>query len=94
MSTLEPAKERRENPTENLMSWVSRAQHEGQKMTVEEVGVFFALLAGAANDTTRHSMAHVRALFDQHPDQLADVFDDFDTGSTTRSTSACGLRPR
>jgi cytochrome P450 len=75
---LEMAKERRDNPTEDLMSWVSRAQHEGQKMTVEEVGVFFALLAGAANDTTRHSMAHVLALFDQHPDQLAYVFDDFD----------------
>jgi cytochrome P450 len=75
---LRHAKERQANPGEDLMSWVSQAQYEGQKMTVEEVGVFFALLAGAANDTTRHSMAHVLALFDQHPDQLAYLFEDFD----------------
>jgi cytochrome P450 len=75
---LDLAKERQKNPTDDLMSWVSQAQHEGQKMTVEEVGVFFALLAGAANDTTRHSMAHLLALFAEHPDQLAYVFEDFD----------------
>lgn len=47
-------------------------------MTVEEVGVFFALLAGAANDTTRHGMAQALILFQQHPDQLAYVFEDFE----------------
>ncbi|HEX3612380.1 MAG TPA: cytochrome P450 [Sporichthyaceae bacterium] len=72
------AKERRDNPTDDLMSWVSQASYEGQKMTVEEVGVFFALLAGASNDTTRHAMGHVLALFQQHPDQLAWLFEDFD----------------
>ena len=75
---LDLAKQRQKNPTEDLMSWVSQAQYEGQKMTVEEVGVFFALLAGAANDTTRHSFAHLLALFQQHPDQLAYVMADFD----------------
>jgi len=75
---LDLAKQRQKNPTEDLMSWVSQAQYEGQKMTVEEVGVFFALLAGAANDTTRHSFAHLLSLFQQHPDQLAYVMADFD----------------
>jgi len=75
---LELARERQKNPTDDLMSWVSQAQYEGQRMSVEEVGVFFALLAGAANDTTRHSMAHVLALFEQHPDQLAYVMADFE----------------
>jgi len=72
------AKERRDNPTDDLMSWVSQASYEGQKMTVEEVGVFFALLAGASNDTTRHAMGHVLWLFQQHPDQLAWLFEDFE----------------
>jgi len=75
---LDLAKQRREHPTEDLMSWVSQAQYEGQKMTVEEVGVFFTLLAGAANDTTRHSMGRILGLFQEHPDQLAYVFEDFD----------------
>ncbi|GAA5174356.1 cytochrome P450 [Pseudonocardia eucalypti] len=75
---LRMAKQRREKPGDDLMTWVSQAQYEGQTMSVEEVGVFFALLAGAANDTTRHSMAHVLALFAQHPDQLAYVLEDFD----------------
>jgi len=75
---LDLAKQRQKNPTEDLMSWVSQAQYEGQKMTVEEVGVFFALLAGAANDTTRHSFAHLLSLFQRHPDQLDYVMADFD----------------
>jgi len=78
MLALDLAKQRQKNPTEDLMSWVSQAQYEGQKMTVEEVGVFFALLAGAANDTTRHSFAHLLSLFQRHPDQLDYVMADFD----------------
>jgi cytochrome P450 len=75
---LAEAKKRRENPTDDLMSWVAAAQYEGQKMTVEEVGVFFALLAGAANDTTRHGMAHVLLLMQEHPEQHAYLMEDFD----------------
>ena len=72
------AAERRENPRDDLMSWVAAASYEGEKLTTEEVGVFFALVAGAANDTTRHSMGHVLALFQEHPDQLAWLMADFD----------------
>lgn len=74
---LRHARERQKNPGEDLMSWVSQAQYEGEKMTVEEVGVFFALLAGAANDTTRHSAAHMLALFAEHPDQKDYLMEDF-----------------
>jgi cytochrome P450 len=75
---LRHAKERQRDPGEDLMSWVAQAQYEGQKMTVEEVGVFFALLAGAANDTTRHSAAHMLKLFDLYPEQKAYLMEDFD----------------
>jgi cytochrome P450 len=90
---LRHARERQVNPGEDLMSWVSQAQYEGEKMTVEEVGVFFALLAGAANDTTRHSMAHVLALFDQHPDQLAYVFEDFDNRADDAINECLRMEP-
>jgi cytochrome P450 len=75
---LELAKERKKKPGDDLLTWVAQAQYEGNKMTVEEVGVFFALLAAGANDTTRHSMAHVLALFDENPDQLAYLMENFD----------------
>lgn len=90
---LRLAKQRREKPGDDLMTWVSQAQHEGQKMTVEEVGVFFALLAGAANDTTRHSMAHLLALFDEHPDQLEYVFEDFDARAEDAVNEALRIEP-
>ncbi len=90
---IELAKERKEKPGDDLLSWVAQAQYEGNKMTVEEVGVFFALLAAGANDTTRHSMAHVLALFDQNPDQLAYVLEDFDARADDAINECLRLEP-
>jgi cytochrome P450 len=90
---LRHAKERQKNPGEDLMSWVSQAQYEGQKMTVEEVGVFFALLAGAANDTTRHSAAHMLYLFARNPDQLAYLMDDFGGRADDAINEALRVQP-
>ena len=57
---------------------MAQAEYEGHKLTTEEVGVFFALLAAGANDTTRHAMAHVVTLFQRNPDQLAYLMEDFE----------------
>jgi cytochrome P450 len=65
---LELAKERKLKPGDDLLTWVAQAEYEGHKLTTEEVGVFFALLAAGANDTTRHAMAHVVTLFQRNPD--------------------------
>jgi cytochrome P450 len=70
--------ERMKNPGDDLLSWVAEAQYEGKKLNQDEVGVFFALLAAGANDTTRHAMASALDLFQQHPDQLAYLMEDFD----------------
>ena len=70
--------ERMKNPGDDLLSWVAEASFEGKKLTQDEVGVFFALLAAGANDTTRHAMASALDLFQQHPDQLAYLMEDFD----------------
>ena len=70
--------ERMKNPGDDLLSWVAEAQYEGKKLNQDEVGVFFALLAAGANDTTRHAMASALDLFQQHPDQLAYLMADFD----------------
>lgn len=70
--------ERMKNPGDDLLSWVAEAQYEGKKLNQDEVGVFFALLAAGANDTTRHAMASALDLFQHHPDQLAYLMEDFD----------------
>lgn len=70
--------ERMKNPGDDLLSWVAQAQYEGKKLNQDEVGVFFALLAAGANDTTRHAMASALDLFQQHPDQLTYLMADFD----------------
>ena len=70
--------ERMKNPGDDLLSWVAEAQYEGKKLNQDEVGVFFALLAAGANDTTRHMMASTLDLFQKHPDQLTYLMEDFD----------------
>lgn len=70
--------ERMKNPGDDLLSWVAEAQYEGNKLTQDEVGVFFALLAAGANDTTRHAMASALDLFQKHPAQLTYLMEDFD----------------
>jgi cytochrome P450 len=75
---LAVAELRREEPAEDLVSWVIQAEVDGEMMEDWEVAAFFSLLGSAANDTTRHSLAHAVRLFSEHPDQLALLMEDFD----------------
>lgn len=63
------AEERRKEPKDDLLSWVVNAEFEGKKLDEWEIAAFFSMLASAANDTTRHSIAHAVHLFSNHPDQ-------------------------
>ena len=65
-------------PDDNLMTWIVQADHEGQQMTKEELGAFFTLLVGAANDTSRHAMAHAAINLQQNPAQKALLMEDFE----------------
>jgi cytochrome P450 len=60
------------------VSWVVHAEVDGERMEDWEIAAFFSLLGSAANDTTRHSLAHAVRLFSEHPDQLALLLEDFD----------------
>ncbi|MDN5872769.1 MAG: cytochrome P450 [Sinobacteraceae bacterium] len=77
-TALEIARERHGQESDDLLTWIVNARYEGQHMTDDEVGVFFALLAGAANDTTRHAMAHAIVTLQKHPDQRKFLFEDFE----------------
>ncbi|MTD45833.1 cytochrome P450 [Conexibacter sp. W3-3-2] len=60
---------RRENPQDDLLTWVCQAQTEDGTLEDWEVGSFFALLSAAANDTTRHTIAHTIWNFERFPEQ-------------------------
>ena len=75
---LAVAEDRRENPKDDLVTWVVQAEWEGEVMDEWEVASFFSLLGSAANDTTRHSVAHAVRLVDENPDQRALLLEDLD----------------
>lgn len=66
---LEQAEKRRKEPKDDLISWVVNAEFEGKQLEEWEIAAFFSLLGSAANDTTRHSIAHAVRLLSEHPDQ-------------------------
>jgi cytochrome P450 len=77
IATSEGAK-RREQPGDDLLTWIIQAEFEGEQMTEAEIGAFFTLLVAAANDTTRHAMAHAIRTLQEHPDQQAWLLEDYD----------------
>lgn len=82
---LRQAETRLKHPQDDLISWVVNAEFEGQRLDEWEIGAFFSLLGSAANDTTRHSIAHAVRLFSEFPDQRALLLEDLDgrVGSAT-----------
>jgi cytochrome P450 len=90
---LELVPDRIRNPGDDLLTWVAQAQYEGHKLSTDEVGVFFSLLAAGANDTTRHAMAHVLSLFQQNPDQLAYLMGDFESRVDDAVNEALRMEP-
>jgi cytochrome P450 len=75
---LAQAEKRRREPGDDLVSWVANAEVDGQRLEDWEIAAFFSLLGSAANDTTRHSIAHAVRLFSEHPDQKALLLEDFE----------------
>ncbi len=73
---LAQAEKRRKDPKDDLMTWVVNAEFEGKTLEEWEIAAFFSLLGSAANDTTRHSIAHAVRLLSENPDQRALLLED------------------
>jgi methyl-branched lipid omega-hydroxylase len=71
------AAERAEDPRDDLVSALAKANIDGEQLTPAELGSFFILLVVAGNETTRTAISHALNLLTEHPDQrallLADV---------------------
>ncbi|WP_068925494.1 cytochrome P450 [Planobispora rosea] len=61
-----------------LIATLTRANIDGEKLTMQELGSFFILLVVAGNETTRNAISHGLHLFTENPDQRALLLSDFD----------------
>ncbi|HEX4106624.1 MAG TPA: cytochrome P450 [Solirubrobacteraceae bacterium] len=75
---LAAAERRRKDPADDLITWVVQAEFEGRQMEDWEIASFFSLLGSAANDTTRHTLAHSVRLLSENPDQRAYLLEDLE----------------
>jgi methyl-branched lipid omega-hydroxylase len=65
------AAERAEDPRDDLVSALARANIDGEQLTPAELGSFFILLVVAGNETTRTAISHALNLLTDNPDQRA-----------------------
>lgn len=70
--------ERRENPTDDLMTALVNAEVDGQNLDDYEIGSFFVLMAVAGTDTTTQTSSFTVHAFTENPDQLAWLLEDYD----------------
>jgi cholest-4-en-3-one 26-monooxygenase len=69
MYSNELAKKRREDPRDDIVTTLLKADANGDSLSEMDFNVFFLLLAVAGNETTRNALSHgVHALID-HPEQ-------------------------
>jgi cytochrome P450 len=66
---LELAAARRARPADDLMTALVQAEIDGDRLTDEEIGAFFVLLAVAGNDTTRNTISHTLVALSRNRDQ-------------------------
>jgi cytochrome P450 len=77
-AALDLAEERRSAPGEDLMTALVEAEVDGERLTEEEIGAFFVLLAVAGNDTTRHTTSHAMRALCEFPAQRQLLTDDLE----------------
>ena len=63
------AAEKRRSPDSSIMSAYVNGEVEGEKLSQEQVGMFFVTMSIAGHETTRSTAAHFIRLMHEHPDQ-------------------------
>jgi cholest-4-en-3-one 26-monooxygenase len=64
------AEDKRSQPGQDLISILSGAEVDGERLTQLEIDLFFMLLTVAGNETTRNQVSHGLLALLEHPDQL------------------------
>ena len=71
MYSNELAKKRREDPRDDIVTALLKADLDGDTLSEMDFNVFFLLLAVAGNETTRNAMSHGMHALIEHPEQFA-----------------------
>ena len=75
--------DRLQHPGDDLSSIMMHAEVDGERLSAQEFGSFFILLAVAGNETTRNAISHGMRALTQYPDQKKIWWDNWD--STTKT---------
>ncbi|MEV6955862.1 cytochrome P450 [Streptomyces sp. NPDC051183] len=67
------AAERREHPREDILSTLVHAEVDGDRLTPDEVNMFFVLLCVAGNETTRNLLSATLLALIEHPAARAEL---------------------
>ena len=70
------AGKRRQEPQDDLITTLLRAEIDGQALSEAEFDAFFMLLVVAGNETTRNGISGAMRAFMEHPDQRQRLIDD------------------
>ncbi|MEV3925020.1 cytochrome P450 [Actinomadura coerulea] len=69
---------RRENPADDLVTALTRANVDGEALDDLDLGRFFSLLVVAGNETTRNALSHALTLLTDNPGQRDVLLGDLD----------------
>jgi len=76
MYSNELAKKRREQPRDDIVTALLKADSNGDQLSEMDFNVFFLLLAVAGNETTRNALSHGVHTLIEHPEQYRMLVDD------------------
>jgi cholest-4-en-3-one 26-monooxygenase len=86
------AADRRVNPRDDIMTALVQAEVDGDKMTDQELNLFFVLLCVAGNETTRNLISHAMMALIEHPEARAELAANFDDDALWNSATEEFLR--
>jgi cytochrome P450 len=75
---MDLGRQREKSPTDDLTSALVNGEVDGERLTEQELGSFFVLLAVAGNETTRNAISHGMKALTDHPEERARWAADFD----------------
>ncbi|MEZ5649330.1 MAG: cytochrome P450 [Burkholderiaceae bacterium] len=82
------ARAKRASPGDDLMSALAGAEVDGERLTIDELGAFFALLGAAGADTTRATLAFAMEALSRFADQKRLWLEDLD-GRAAAAVEEC-----
>jgi cholest-4-en-3-one 26-monooxygenase len=88
----ELVEERRAHPRDDILTALVQAEVDGDRLTRDEIGMFFVILFVAGNETTRNLIAHAMNALIAHPDSYRELAAGIDDEELWRTATEEFLR--